>query len=139
MVIIIKKNKIASFVKNIKELYDAGVLSDEEYKEEKNKIMNTRKKLDDEEVVKIEPQQVAIIAKRKLTGKYVSGDVSIIIENESFFIIKNKGLVINQGRVVEEGNNIVFRTKENKKKTFTRQGANLVTLKGVVYQKQYAE
>ena len=68
-----------SDLKNIKELYDAGVLSDEEYKEEKNKIMNTRKKLDDEEVVKIEPQQVAIIAKRKLTGKYVSGDVSIII------------------------------------------------------------
>lgn len=131
-----ENNNWISDLKNIKELYDVGVLSEEEYKEEKDKIMSIHKQIYSCEEETKEEQQIAPISKRKLTGKYVSGNVTIIIENESFFTIKSKGLMISQGRVKEENDTVVFSTKDNKKMTFNRQGDDLVSLKGVVYVKK---
>lgn len=125
-------------LKGIKELYDAGVLSEEEFINEKYKIMEQRKEIENEEnEIKNKEYEVKTIEiPKQLSGKYANGNTKIIIENERFFEIKSKGLVISQGRVNDEGKTIVLLTKDNKKMTLTRQGADLVTIKGIVYKKQ---
>ncbi|MBQ9276339.1 MAG: SHOCT domain-containing protein [Clostridia bacterium] len=125
-----------SQLKEMKELYDSGILSEEEYNEEKKRIMRCRNYTVESNVMNHNVQIIERIDKKLLSGKYVAGNVTIIIENESFFTIKSKGLMISQGRVKEENDTVVFSTKDNKKMTFNRQGDDLVSLKGVVYVKK---
>lgn len=70
-----------------------------------------------------------------IDGLYKSNNTTIKITNQLFTINSNE-VEINKGYVKREGSNIVLHTKDNKKMTFTKQGEDLVSLKGVVYKKQ---
>lgn len=120
-------------LKEIKNLYDCSILTEDEFNNEKKRIMSQRKI---NENVNNTTLVVLPSEKSKISGKYVNEKTIIIIENESFFTIKSQGLIISQGRIKEENNQVVFTTKDNKKMTFTKQGVDLVTIKGVIYKKQ---
>ena len=109
----------ADSVLELKRLYDAGVLTEEEYLVEKQKMAD---KYHHEEIIDI-------------SGDYVNGNSAIIIEKGQFAIMINDNVVKGGEVKFSGGDEVTLVSSDGKQMTLKREGDNLILPNGSVYSK----
>jgi|GEM_PF-6768930 len=111
-----------SQLSGLKDLLDAGILSEQEFNDEKAKLFNENK-------IEIS------VTPKNLIGEYICENMQINIDGD-VFELKLNGKVVKVGDVKISDVEVILISNDNKKMTLKRRGDDLVSLQGAVYKKQ---